>query len=176
MDVWVFICVTFFLFWYEFRHIFHCKWFGGEGIHLKYVSICLSSCISAWLYLKENHCIVCTVDNKAIFILCQNADGRAATVRHSIPLLVLVVRTPSIIANMFAFIAVVRTHLHRSLTPQCLLKRIPGTSKGPRYARSKYKKVQTNAYLFWHWHTVCTFSAKFPLSSHKTTLKEQRNG
>ena len=119
-----------------------------DGIYLKYVSIWLSSCIPAWLYLKENLCIPCTVDNKAIFILRQNADGRAATVRYSTPLLVLVVRTPSIIANLFAFIAVVRTHLHRSLTPQCLLKRTPGTSKGPRYARSKHKNVQTNAYLF----------------------------
>ena len=69
------------------------------GGYLKYVSVWLSSCICAWLYLKENHRILCTVDNKAIFILCQNADGRAAMVRHSIPLLVLVVRTPSIIAN-----------------------------------------------------------------------------
>ena len=30
-------------------------------------------------------------------------------------------------------------------------------------ARSKQKKVQTNAYLFWHGHTVCTFSRKSPL-------------
>ena len=34
---------------------------------------------------------------------------------------------------------------------------------------SKHKKIQTNADLFWHWHTVCKFSGKSPLSSHKTT-------
>ena len=38
------------------------------------------------------------------------------------------------------------------------------------------KKVQTNAYLFLHGHTVCTVSGKSPLSSHKTTLKHQING
>ena len=36
--------------------------------------------------------------------------------------------------------------------------------------------VPTNAYLFWHGHTVCKFSGKSPLSSHKTTLKQQING
>ena len=41
---------------------------------------------------------------------------------------------------------------------------------------SKHKKVQMNAYLFWHGHTACTFSGKSPLSSHKTTLKQQING
>ena len=41
---------------------------------------------------------------------------------------------------------------------------------------SKHKKVQTNAYLFWHGHTVWKFSGKSPLSSHRTTLKQQING
>ena len=38
------------------------------------------------------------------------------------------------------------------------------------------QKVQTNAYLFWHRHTVCKFSGKSTLSSHKTTYKQQING
>ena len=42
--------------------------------------------------------------------------------------------------------------------------------------RSEHKKVQTNAYLFQHGHTVCKFSGKSPLSSHNTTLKQQING
>ena len=41
---------------------------------------------------------------------------------------------------------------------------------------SKHKKVQTNAYLFWHGLTVRKISGKFPLSSHKTTLEQQING
>ena len=39
--------------------------------------------------------------------------------------------------------------------------------------RSNHKKVQRNAYLFEHGHTVCKFSGKSLLSSHKTTLKQQ---
>ena len=42
--------------------------------------------------------VLCTVDNKTTsFVLFQNADGHAAMVRHSIPLLVFVVRTPPVI-------------------------------------------------------------------------------
>ena len=41
--------------------------------------------------------------------------------------------------------------------------------------RSKHKKVQTKAYLFEHRDTVCKFSGKSALSSHKTTLKQQIN-
>ena len=41
---------------------------------------------------------------------------------------------------------------------------------------SKHKKVQTNAYLFEHGHTVFKFSCKSPLLSHKMTLKQQING
>ena len=33
-----------------------------------------------------------------------------------------------------------------------------------------------NAYLFEHGHTVCKFSGKCTLSSHKMTLKQQING
>ena len=50
--------------------------------------------------------------------------------------------------------------------------------KGEMHARvrtrSKHKKVQTNAYLT-RTHR-CKFSGKSPLSSHKTTLKQQING
>ena len=35
-------------------------------------------------------------------------------------------------------------------------------------AWSKHKKVQTNAHLFQHGHTVCKYSGKSALSSHKT--------
>ena len=41
---------------------------------------------------------------------------------------------------------------------------------GPFGTRSKHKKVQKNAYLLWHGHTICIFSGKSPLSSHKMTL------
>ena len=41
--------------------------------------------------------------------------------------------------------------------------------------RCKHEKVKTNVY-FCHGHTVCKFSGKSPLSSHKTTLKQQING
>ena len=41
---------------------------------------------------------------------------------------------------------------------------------------SSHWKVQTNACLFYHRHTVCKFSGKSPLSSHKMTLKQQING
>ena len=40
----------------------------------------------------------------------------------------------------------------------------------------KHKTVQTNTYLFEHGPTVCKFSGKSPLWSHKTTLKQQVNG
>ena len=45
----------------------------------------------------------------------------------------------------------------------------------PCRSKIKHKKVQTNAYLFWHRHTVCKFLGKSPLSSHKTTPKQQIN-
>ena len=45
----------------------------------------------------------------------------------------------------------------------------------PCWSKIKRKKVQTNAYLFWHRHTVCKFSGKSPLSSHRTTPKQQIN-
>ena len=45
-----------------------------------------------------------------------------------------------------------------------------------RWAHLRTQKGSKNAYLFGHGHTVCTFSGKSPLSSHKTTLKQQING
>ena len=48
-------------------------------------------------------------------------------------------------------------------------------SQTARNSRSKHKKVQRNAYLFWHGHTIGTFSGKSPLSSHKRTLRQQLN-
>ena len=66
--------------------------------------ICLALCVYFnWLYFNYEHCVLCTVDNKIKFVLCQNADGHAATIRHSIPLLVLAVRSPSVVANLFTF-------------------------------------------------------------------------
>ena len=38
------------------------------------------------------------------------------------------------------------------------------------------KRLKWMRYLFWHGHTVCKFLGKSPLSSHKTTLKQQING
>ena len=43
----------------------------------------------------------------------------------------------------------------------------------PLKIRSKPKKVQKNAYLLWHGHTICKFSGKSLSLSHKTTLKQQ---
>ena len=46
--------------------------------------------------------------------------------------------------------------------------------------RTSKNKIQTqkgsNERLFQHGHTVCKFSGKPPLSSHKRTLKQQING
>ena len=42
--------------------------------------------------------------------------------------------------------------------------------------KSKHKKVQTNAFLFWQIHTGCTFWGKSPLSSYRMTLKQWING
>ena len=42
-------------------------------------------------------------------------------------------------------------------------------------SRSKHKKVQTNAYLFWQGHTVCKFSGKSPLSSYKIHKRSCQN-
>ena len=39
--------------------------------------------------------------------------------------------------------------------------------------RSKHKKFQMNAYLFWHGQTVNNFSGESLLSSDKTTLNRQ---
>ena len=43
---------------------------------------------------------------------------------------------------------------------------------GSKWLRSKHKKVQTSAYLFWHGHSMQIFG-EIPLSSHNLPSSEQ---
>ena len=57
----------------------------------------------------------------------------------------------------------------------------PVTITDVKNKTKKYNKIQTqkgyHEHIFiLHGHTVCTFSGKSPLSSHKMTLKQQING